>query len=464
MMRVLAGVHAGAEALLSDEEAVLGSAEECDFVLDDAALCDRHIGLRADAGGAVLRILDTGTPVRVDGRDVQGEVGLEPYQVVSIGALSFAVGPEDEAWPEIQLPSTGQDDVASEHPEPSGEGSADRQQPDADADEQQPATNSAGPAQPRRRVPRTLVGSGVGAVALVIALGWFLAPEEVEPVHADLDDVAPRIRAVAARHDALVDVDEDPDASGTLRVTGFIDTDAGQARMLADLAQAGVRATVHLVSTEKLADYVWSAINQTVGLNPNNDLQVAPVSGAPGALVVSGYVQDPVSLEEIQAILERDVAEARTISYQVQTRTDRLADLRGRLQKLGLGEQFRIQQFEDRIGLFGPVDSGEQLSEIRRLTDAFNAAFDSRPALKLSGTDSFLGESTIELDVRAVVLGEDPHVVLNDGERYGRGSRVEGAYVIGTITERYIILEAPDGTHADQAGQTADVAYFILDA
>ena len=463
MMRVLAGVHAGAEALLSDEEAVLGSAEDCDFVLDDPALCDRHIGLRADAAGAVLRILDTGTPVRVDGRDVQGEVGLEPYQVVSIGALSFAVGPADDAWPEIELPAPTQNDVASEHPETSGE-SAPGQRPEADAGEQAPATDSAGPAQPRRGVPRALIGSGVGAVALVLAAGWFLAPEEVEPVHEDLDDVATRIRAVAARHDALVDVGADPDTAGALRVTGFIDTEAGQARMLADLAQAGVRPTVHLVSTEKLADYAMSAINQTVGLNPRNDVRVGPVSGAPGDLVVSGYVQDAASLEEIQAILERDVAEARTISYQVQTRTDRLSDLRERLGKLGLGEQFRIQQFEDRIGLFGPVDSGEQLSEIGRLADAFNAAFDSRPALELSGTESFLGESTLELDVRAVVLGEDPHVVLHDGERYGKGSRVEGAYVIGTITERYIILELPDGTHADEAGQTADVAYFIFDA
>lgn len=464
MMRVLTGIHAGAEALLSDEEAVLGSAEDCDFVLDDAALLDRHIVLRADAGGAVLRVLDTGSPVQVDGRDVQGEVGLEAYQVICIGGLSLAVGPADAVWPEIDLPVPGRTDDAPEHPKPTEEDSAAGQQTAADATDQEPATASAGQAQPGRRVPRTLVGFGVGAVALVVVAGWFLVPRDVEPVHSDLDDVTTRIRAVAARHDARVDVGEDPDAQGSVRVTGFIDTEASQARMLADLTQAGVRATVHLVSTEELADYATSAINQSVGLNPRNDLRAGPVPGAPGELLVSGYVQDRASLRMIQAILERDVAEAKAISYRVQTRTDRLSDLRERLRKGGLDDRFRIQQFEDRVGLFGPVQSSEQLSEIRRLAETFNAEFDSRPALKLSGTDSFLGESTLELDVRAVVLGDDPHVVLHDGERYGKGSRVGGAYVIGTITERYIILELPDSTVADGPEEMADVAYFIFDA
>ena len=466
MLRVLTGVHSGAEALLSHDEAVLGSAEECDFVFDDAALSDRHIGLRADADGAVLRVLDTNNPVRVDGSDVQGEVGLEPYQVVSIGKVSLAVGPADEAWPAIELPGAGQTDVAPEHAESIAPESV-AEQPAADATEQDSAANSSPLAQPRRSVSRRLAATGAGAVALVAALGWFLVPREVEPVHADIEDVATRIRAVAVRHDALVDLHEDPDAPGTMRVSGFIDTAAGEARMLADLGQAGVRATVHLVSTEELSDYVTSAINQSVGLDARNDLRVEPLAGAPGQLVVSGYLHDRASLKEIKGILERDVAEARAISYRVQTRADRILDLRDRLRKLGLGEQLRIQKFEDRIGLFGPVKSGEQLSEIRHLAGDFNTAFDSRPALKLSGTESFLGESTIELDVRAVVLGDDPHVVLHDGERYGQGTRVDGTHVIAAITENYMILELPDSTVVGEPGEasdTSDVAYFIFDS
>ena len=462
MMRVLTGVHSGAEALLSDDEAVLGRAEDCDFVFDDPAFCDRHIVLRADAGGLVLRVLDTATPVQMDGRDVEGEVGLEPYQVVSIGGVSLAVGPADEAWPAIELP-TGPTGAAPEHPEPVAQGS-DAEQPAADAPDQDPAVESSQLTRPRRRLPAMLAALGAGVVALVAAVGWLLVPREVERVQADLEEVATRIHAVATRHHAVVEVHEDPNLPGTMRVSGFIETEAGQARMLADLAQAGVRATVHVVSTERLCDYVRSAVGQSVGLDARNDIRVEPVSGAPGKILVSGYLRDAAGLKELQSILERDVAEASAISYHVQTRAERLSDLRERLGQLGLVPQLRIQQFEDRIGLFGPVDSAEQLSDIKHLADTFNAAFDSRPALRLNGTESFLGESTIELDVRAVVLGDDPHVVLHDGERYGRGAKVEGGYVIAVIAERHMILELPDSTVAGEASEATDVAYFIFDS
>ena len=57
--------------------------------------------------------------------------------------------------------------------------------------------------------------------------------------------------------------------------------------------------------------------------------------------------------------------------------------------------------------------------------------------------------------------------MLHDGERYGQGARVEGAYVIAAITENYMILELPDSTVVGEAGEvtdTSDVAYFIFDS
>ena len=83
--------------------------------------------------------------------------------------------------------------------------------------------------------------------------------------------------------------------------------------------------------------------------------------------------------------------------------------------------------------------------------------------LRLSGTDSFLGESTIDLDVRAVVLGESIHVVMHDGESYRTGSTVTDHYVVKNITERYMILERMKQLMRDSATDGPDVVYFLFD-
>ena len=123
----------------------------------------------------------------------------------------------------------------------------------------------------------------------------------------------------------------------------------------------------------------------------------------------------------------------------------------------------RIQELAEGVGLFGPVRTAEELIRIVELAEDFNEEFDSRPKLNLSGTDSFLGESTIDLDVRAVVLGESIHVILHDGESYREGSTLADHYVVKTITERYMILEKTTRLTDDGDTYRPDVAYFLFD-
>ena len=159
---------------------------------------------------------------------------------------------------------------------------------------------------------------------------------------------------------------------------------------------------------------------------------------------------------------ERDVQEALGIAYRVQTKADRLATLRERLESAGLEGRFLVQELGDRIGLFGAVRSPEELSDIRELAARFNEDFGARPRLALAGTDAFLGESTIDLDVRAVVLGDNIHVVLHDGETHGQGSRVADGYAIQTITERYMVLERSSNRIEDGAS-ASEIAYFVFE-
>ena len=217
------------------------------------------------------------------------------------------------------------------------------------------------------------------------------------------------------------------------------------------------------MATDEIAESVTTLLDRTLNADKRNLLAVRPVENSPGELTVFGYVEHEASLAEIKAIIERDVKEYRALHYEVQTRANRLSTLRRRLDDLGLGASMRIQELAEGVGLFGPVRTEEELARIVKLADDFNEEFDSRPMLRLSGTNSFLGESTIDLDVRAVVLGERNHVILHDGESYRAGSTVADHYVVKTITERYMILDKTTQLTDDGATYRPDVVYFIFE-
>ena len=467
-MKILAGVHVGAEVTLSDEEAILGRDDACDFVLEDAGLADRHIRLYAGTG-LRMTVLDGSGPVCVDGRPVEGSVELAPYQVVTVGGLALALGPADQAWPSIDLPAppspdsrSAQEDVAARE-EP-----ADGSIEESPATEGSPATDTGESVEAhedaRRSTSRHARTAGMVVVALlaVAAAVWLLAPRQVQTEHGDPEETARKIQEIASRYGAIVHMETDAGTDGSITVTGNVDTSQNRLQLLDELAKANVHATVHIVSTEEIAESVATILDRTLNADERNLVAVRPVENSPGELAIVGYVEQESSLPEVKSTIERDVKEYTALHYKVQTRADRLSILRRRLDDLDLGARMRIQELPEGVGLFGPVRTAEELTRIVELADDFNEEFDSRPVLKLSGTDTFLGESTIDLDVRAVVLGESNHVILHDGESYRAGSRVADRYVVKTITERYMILEKSTQLTGDGTADGPDVAYFIF--
>lgn len=463
-MRILAGVHVGAEVTLADEEAVIGSDVGCDFVLEDGGLAPRHISLRVGETGVLLTVLDAAEPVYVDGLQVEGGVALEPYQVVSIGGLSLAVGPAQRSWPHIDLPlARASGGPAQETQTATGEdastGTPGPQDGQAPGPEDDAAPGS--PARPRRRTYAALLaGSGLVVVLPLLSL---LTPKELEEKRAEPAEAIEKIEEIASRYAALVQarVQEGDDAS--IAVTGNIDTEKNRLLLLDELAGTGIRAAVHIVSNDELAEFATSILEQSLNRDERNKVDVLPVAHAPGELVFLGYVEEQASLDQTRAILARDLKESRGLTYKIQTKADRLSVLRNRLDDQGFGDRFYVQQLADSISLFGPLRSAEELPKVVDLVKDFNGEFDSRPLLRLEGTDSFLGVSTIDLDVRAVVLGESIHVILQDGASYRAGSRIADDYVVKTITEQYMILERPPGlAEAGEAGEQ-DLAYLIFE-
>lgn len=117
LLKFFSGPNAGAEVLLGDGEYVVGSDSACDLVLDDHLVIDRHVLLKVS--GSTVECTPFGDArVFVEGRPTDG-TRLAPFDFVTIGGTSFAVGGANAAWPMRPLPALQiEAPVAETPPEP----------------------------------------------------------------------------------------------------------------------------------------------------------------------------------------------------------------------------------------------------------------------------------------------------------------------------------------------------------
>lgn len=102
-IRIIRGVHRGAESLLGqDGRCLIGSDPSCSVVLYDSGVAARHCVIAADAYGITCRALDAA--IVVDGRTVpSGEaVSLTDFQILQCGSAALAIGPVESEWPQME--------------------------------------------------------------------------------------------------------------------------------------------------------------------------------------------------------------------------------------------------------------------------------------------------------------------------------------------------------------------------
>ena len=104
LVKLLSGSQAGAEFTLDSGAYVFGSGEDADLALLDAAVLPRHAVLHVEDKNCRVEPLE-GAEVFVDGAPMPAAAPLAFFQVVTLGGVHFAIGP-DGPWPSIPaLPS-----------------------------------------------------------------------------------------------------------------------------------------------------------------------------------------------------------------------------------------------------------------------------------------------------------------------------------------------------------------------
>ena len=108
LLKIVEGPNKGAEIALVEGVAVtLGKGDDCDVILADPTMPSEPSTVTASESGVTL----DGSP-------------LVPFQVVTRGATSFAVGPSDAPWGELKWPEKGVEGAEPATRKVDGEGSS----------------------------------------------------------------------------------------------------------------------------------------------------------------------------------------------------------------------------------------------------------------------------------------------------------------------------------------------------
>lgn len=216
VLRIVAGLHAGASRNLADQEMlVVGSGDDCDIVLADTGVAAHHALITLVGGVFTLRALDA--PLRVEGKPLHpgDPVELRPLQRIDLGEAAIAFGGRDEAAWEALFPAIA--DKASKR----------RARPFL------------------RRLP-LIAASAVLALAVVAVVAALI------PRRNDQVDAQAYLQALVPQY-GISQGKVSEGATGMPVLSGTVESDAVRNRIQQDLVQAGVTATTALRTGEDMA-------------------------------------------------------------------------------------------------------------------------------------------------------------------------------------------------------------------
>lgn len=215
VLRIVAGLHAGASrALAGHEMLVVGSGEDCDIVLADTGVAAHHALITLVGGTCTLRALDA--PLRIEGRPLHpgDPVQVRPLQRIDMGEAAIAYGPDNAAAWDALFPA-----IAGER------------------------KRTARPLLRRLPLIAACAVLALAAVAVVAAL----LPRGQAPL-----DVPAYLHALAPQH-RISQARVSTDVNGMPVLSGTVESDAVRTRIREQLRAAGVDASLSLRTGDDLS-------------------------------------------------------------------------------------------------------------------------------------------------------------------------------------------------------------------
>jgi len=231
-LKILSGPHLGAEVLLREGRQVVGSADDCDILLDDGSVAAHHLALAVSPEGIRLAALEDA--VYVEGRQAgPGDVPLSPCRIVTIGTTHLGVGLSGEKWPPVDLPAIP--GHGAQAPEKTGIPAG------RDGDGSPPGGDRG-----RRRTASAILAAALPVLLLAMfSLREIPMPQEARAAPSDPSEGLDGVHRVLGDL-GLEEVEAAVLEDGRIEVRGFVET-AGEKRKLAGALRPFRTGTVPLL-------------------------------------------------------------------------------------------------------------------------------------------------------------------------------------------------------------------------
>jgi type III secretion system YscD/HrpQ family protein len=395
--------------------------------------------------------------------------------VFGLGVTHLALGPPGTAW--LSLPLPGKPATSDEA---------------ASAAEADSAPTRAGlpivASPPSARAPASSVDrlsqKSWIAAGLVVLLAFIMAlfRHELAAWLHPAPKTATTVDHVLERAEAIVDdlgmteITVSGNRQGAIVLRGYSDTEQARRRLLSALKDADIP----VINQVRAVDMLQRALQESLDRLGAGQLTFDYLGQ--GAVRLHGFLDENLNREELVLILKQDVPAIQRIEADIGTLADRMADLRKRLQAIGISDEITVSVQEDTLHVDGVINASEA-SLWQKVREAFLA--DVHGALKLTShvtiRDDVLTEvkgvappaptpkpiaqpsvsskppspSALRLSIRGVVLSEDKpaYALLDNGLRVSAGDALDENHVVDAIEIDRIVIRSGEQTYVYYIGE-----------
>jgi len=479
-LKIFSGAHIGAETELEQGSYILGSHEDCDFVLTDNFIAERQAEIIVSESGITIKSL-SGQPLYIDGQDVGESCSIEKHQMVAISGLSFAFGVSGESWPDLvaampgiastgtsQPPATdkphadnnNQNDVAAQPVTATTQETTDEQVTDdhrQNQDIQKEKKSSFATSvfslsklvkfkhlnflyqSIRRHYIWYASAAGLLSLLFVLSFSFFWLWEKTAPdnMHKPVNHVETVENITSSMNLAHLNVRQLTD--GFVLISGYLHDNEQKNQLLQRLNEKEIAVKLkQLFVMTDMQNEATQAL-KTAGYSGNIQIKVDTMAGS---LILTGYAANQYQITKIREILNTEVPGLISLSEQVEFQSTREKTLHTMLQEYGLSKQIKLLEHENKIILKGRLEDVSEGYYFKKVVSDFRAKYGMNPELIVDVTIPSASITTLKpkLTIKSISLGHTPYIILADGQKYLTGAKLENGYILESIGLDYLVL------------------------
>jgi type III secretion system YscD/HrpQ family protein len=471
LFKVLSGPHQGAEFDILEEEVAIGATDECDVVVSDALVANRHMKLKV-VGGNVFVTPQEGN-VFIAGKLLREPSYVDPFQFLTIGATHMMFGEADsEQWkstalgefPELEkveeevsafAESDGDRGETANGKEAGGEKDGKKGTEEGEGDiEKTELTDREGGRMDRIKKPPSLlpirkriIRYAVGftfclAIAITVSVvKVFFGDEKSAPMPLPLTLEQRVQKAIdALKLKGKIKVSKVGD--GPVSVTGYVETMANSMEIKTALKAISEDISVKLLAMEKVISSAMEIVKeskQNVVLKKSEDF---------GEIIATGYIKK----EEIWTKLKEGISSIKGITNirdEILTKTSVVDLAKEVLERHKFKNKLEATATDEGVEIKGTISDTDKENWTKTRED-FEKTFKRKAQLNFTIAVSTDRNLTIEKffggkidSVNFNSQGLD-WVNIKGGNKYFQGSVLPSGYVIDQVEQDSVTIRNAD--------------------